>query len=135
MEVLVIILIIISWLSFAFIASIIGDAKGGDALGWFFYGLVLPLVAIAHALAKHRTLEEEQRRHVLAGRIACRLCAEYISPKAVVCPFCQRNIDQNEISAEQPASANGDDKIILFLAIGGTIAIFVIIGFIITASN
>ena len=106
MEALVIILIIISWISFAIIASIIGDAKGGDAMGWFFYGLALPLVAIAHASVRHRTLEEEQRRHTLAGRVACHLCDEYISPNAVVCPFCQRNIEQDEITATQSASAS-----------------------------
>ena len=104
MEDLIIILIIITWLSFAIIASIIGDAKGGDAMGWFFYGLALPLVAIAHAIVRHRTLEEEQKRHKLAGRIACNLCDEYISPKAVVCPFCQRDIEQGETSDTQPAS-------------------------------
>ena len=109
MEVIAIILIIITWLSFAIIASIIGDAKGGDAMGWFFYGLALPLVAIAHAIVRHRTLEEEQRRHILAGRIACHLCAEYISPNAIVCPFCQRNIEQDETPAAQPASETGDD--------------------------
>ena len=100
------ILIIITWLSFAIIAAIIGDAKGGNPVGWFFYGLVLPLVAIAHALVRHRTLEEEQRRHTLAGRIACHLCAEYISPKAIVCPFCQRNIERDETPAAQLATAS-----------------------------
>ena len=109
MEVLAIILIIISWLSFAIIAAIIGDAKGGDPMGWFFYGLALPLVAIAHALVRHKTLEEEQRRHILAGRVGCRLCNEYISPNAVVCPFCQRNIEQDETPVVQPASEIGDD--------------------------
>ena len=105
MEVLAIILIIISWLSFAIIAAIIGDAKGGDAMGWFFYGLVLPIVAIAHAIVRHRTLEEERKRHTLAGRVACRLCAEYIAPNALICPFCQRNTEQGEAPVTQPASA------------------------------
>lgn len=102
--ILVLILIIASWLSLAIIASIIGDAKGGDATGWFFYGLVLPPIAIAHAIVRHRTLAEEQNRHRLAGRVACRLCDEYISPNAVVCPFCQRNIERDETAAAQLAS-------------------------------
>ena len=106
MEALVIILIIIIWLSLATIASIIGNSKGEDAGVWFFYGLFLPPIAIAHAIVRHRTLKEERKRNTLVGRIACHLCDEYISPKAVVCPFCQRNIEHNEINAEQPASAN-----------------------------
>ena len=142
MEDLIITLIVISWISFAIIASIIGDAKGGDAMGWFFYGLVLPLVAIAHAIVRHRTLEEERKRHTLAGRVACRLCDEYISPKAVVCPFCQRNIEQDETPAAQPASEvsdktpstptsempeadNGSDRIIPI--IGGVIGVVIIL--------
>ena len=147
MEALAIILIIITWLSFAIIASIIGDAKGGDAVGWFFYGLFFGMIAVAHAIVRHRTLAEEQNRHRLAGRIACRLCDEYISPNAVVCPFCQRNIERYESSAAQPAAAskvgnktpstptsempeadNGSDRINLIIGgVVGVVAILVLL--------
>ena len=90
----------------ASIASIIGKSKGGDAVMWFLYGFFLGPIAIAHAIARHRTLEEEQNRHRFAGRIACRFCDEYISPNAVVCPFCQRNLQQDENPAASPASAS-----------------------------
>lgn len=90
----------------ASIASIIGKSKGGDAVMWFLYGFLLGPIAIAHAIARHRTIEEEQKRHRLAGRVACHLCDEYISPNAVVCPFCQRNIERDEITATQSASAS-----------------------------
>ena len=155
MAVLVIILIIISWISLATIASIIGNSKGEDAGVWFFYGLFLPPIAIAHAIVRHRTLTEEQKRHTLAGRVACHLCDEYISPNAVVCPFCQRNIEQNERSAVEPASASGvgdktqsepttdndetndvHDRIMYFIVIVGIVAIIFGIGSIIlTAFN
>ena len=149
MEALAIILIIITWLSFAIIASIIGDAKGGNAVGWFFYGLFFGMIAVAHAIVRHRTLEEEQIRHILAGRIACRLCDEYISPKAIVCPFCQRNIERDETPAAQPTSAsevgdktpsthtsempkadNGSDRIIPIIGgVVGVVAILVLLWF------
>ena len=90
MEILVILFMFIgTGLSFAIITAIIADSKGSRATGWFFYGLFLGPIALAHAIVIHRTLEEEQKRHLLAGRDPCPLCDEYISPKAVVCPRCQ----------------------------------------------
>ena len=149
MEALIITLIIITWLSLATIASIIGNSKGEDAGVWFFYGLFLAPIAIAHALVRHRTLTEERKRHTLAGRVACRLCDEYISPKAIVCPFCQRNIERYETPAAQPTSAsevgdktpsthtsempkadNGSDRIIPIIGgVVGVVAILVLLWF------
>ena len=101
-----ILFLIPTWLIFAIIAAIIANSKGGTVDGWsfFFYGLFLGPIAIAHAIVRHRTLESEQHRHRLAGRIACALCDEYISPQAVVCPFCQRDIVNWKTQEEQPAS-------------------------------
>lgn len=97
-----ILLLIPTWIIFAIIAAIIGNSKGGTNEGfWFFIcGLFLGPIAIAAAIVNHRTLEQEQRRHRLAGRIACPLCDEYISPKAVVCPFCQRDVVRPESDEE-----------------------------------
>lgn len=93
-----ILLLIPTWLIFAIIAAVIGNTKGGTDEGvvFFIYGLFFGPIAIAHAIVRHRTLKQEQRRHRLAGRIACPLCDEYISPKAVVCPFCQRDVVRYE---------------------------------------
>ena len=82
-------------LSFAIITALIADSKGSRATGWFFYGLFLGPIALAHAIVMHRTLEEEQKRHLLAGRDPCPFCDEYISPKAFVCPHCQRDIESS----------------------------------------
>ena len=154
--ILIIILTIISWISLATIASIIGNSKGEDAGVWFFYGLFLPPIAIAHAIVRHRTLTEERKRHTLAGRVACHLCDEYISPNAVVCPFCQRNIERDEAPAAQPASTseisddtqsvptteqptaetNGDsgDTIFLYGLIGVGIVVIVILSLVFTSN-
>ena len=94
MESLIILLMFIgTGLSFAIITALIADSKGSRATGWFFYGLFLGPIALAHAIVIHRTLEEEQKRHLLAGRDPCPLCDEYISPRAVVCPHCQSDIE------------------------------------------
>ena len=94
MEALIILFFFIgTGLSFAIITALIADSKGSRATGWFFYGLFLGPIALAHAIVIHRTLEEEQKRHLLAGRDPCPLCDEYISPRAVVCPHCQSNIE------------------------------------------
>ena len=93
MEILFLLLMFIgTGLSFAIITALIADSKGSRATGWFFYGLFLGPIALAHAIVIHRTLEEEQKRHLLAGRDPCPLCDEYISPRAVVCPHCQSDI-------------------------------------------
>ena len=94
MESLIILLMFIgTGLSFAIITALIADSKGSRATSWFFYGLFLGPIALAHAIVIHRTLEEEQKRHLLAGRDPCPLCDEYISPRAVVCPHCQSDIE------------------------------------------
>ena len=94
MEILFLLLLFIgTGLSFAIITALIADSKGSRATGWFFYGLFLGPIALAHAIVIHRTLEEEQKRHLLAGRDPCPLCDEYISPRAVVCPHCQSDIE------------------------------------------
>ena len=94
MEILFLLLMFIGiGLSFAIITALIADSKGSRATGWFFYGLFLGPIALAHAIVIHRTLEEEQKRHLLAGRDPCPLCDEYISPRAVVCPHCQSDIE------------------------------------------
>lgn len=102
-----ILLLIPTWLIFAIIAATIGNTKEKNAVFTFFvYGLFLGPIAIAHAIVRHRTLESEQHRHRLAGRIACLLCDEYISPQAVVCPFCQRDIVNWKTQKEQSESAD-----------------------------
>lgn len=96
-----ILLLIPTWLIFAIIAATIGNTKEKNAVFTFFvYGLFVGPIAISHAIVRHRTLESEQHRHRLAGRIACPLCDEYISPKAVVCPFCQRDVVRPESDEE-----------------------------------
>ena len=147
-----ILFLIPTWLIFAIISAIIGNSKGGTGDGWtfFFYGLFLGPIAIAHAIVRHRTLESEQHRNRLAGRIPCPLCDEYISPKAVVCPFCQRDdvnwqtqeeqpasetnaisADSTEPAEEQTASKAGDDKMGKFAVLGlmglGIIIILILI--------
>ena len=95
MEIIVLFLfIIVILLTFAVIVTIIADSKGYSPFRWFFYGLFLGPIALVHAITIYRTLEEEQNRHLLAGRDPCPHCDEYISPKAVVCPYCQRDIEQ-----------------------------------------
>ena len=111
---ILIIPIIVNAIISAVVAAIIIKTKGGDDKEvniFFLYGFFLGIIAIVHAIVRHRTLEEERKRHTLAGRVACRLCDEYISPKAVVCPFCQRDIEQDETPDAQPESASeiGDE--------------------------
>ena len=101
-----ILFLIPTWIIFAIIAGTIGNTKEKNAAFTFFvYGLFVGPIAIAHAIVRHRTLESEQHRHRLAGRIPCPLCDEYISPKAVVCPFCQRDIVNWKTQKEKSESA------------------------------
>ncbi len=109
---ILIIPLIVNAIISAVVTAIIIKTKGGDdneVAIFAIYGFFLGIIAIVHALVRHRTLAEEQKRHTLAGRIACYLCDEYISPKAIVCPFCQRNIERDETPAAQPESTSEID--------------------------
>lgn len=88
----------------AVIPGYIGWRRGYSFFaGWVCSFLVSPLIAIPLFLfARRRQDVLDKRRMEKRSEIKCPSCQEFISAKAVVCPYCRRDI--NTASAETPES-------------------------------
>lgn len=81
------------WLMMAGVVAIIANSKGFDASGWFFYGVLIWPIALAHVIVKpainreaigtkgDATSSDQPTR-------TCPECAETIKAAAMVCRFC-----------------------------------------------
>lgn len=76
----------------AIAVAVIAQIKGRKPIFWFFYGLVIWPVALAHIWVTPKTPEAVQREARSAGRRPCPYCAEMIMRQAQVCPYCQRDL-------------------------------------------
>jgi hypothetical protein len=71
--------VIIFWLSGGALVSWMSGRNMPEAIGWFFYGLMLLPIAMVHVMIM-RSRDQ---------RIRCAHCAEPVNAAARICPHCR----------------------------------------------
>ena len=88
--------------SLALIPAFIAKSKGRDFILWYFYGVLIFIVAFPHSLLISKS-DELKEREASVGRIPCPFCKEYIKPDASVCPHCRRDLPVTTALSPLPA--------------------------------
>ena len=101
------IMLIIGWVFMSVRAWIVRFGNGAGAimrkrllLGWFLYGLILPVPAFIHAMFRRPTLDERRTAVALAGMVDCVHCLAPISPAAKACSHCARALRPVDMPAK-----------------------------------
>jgi hypothetical protein len=72
------------------IPAIIARNKGKSFLLWWFYGAMLFIVALPHALLIKPHNQKGEQKQTSEGLKKCFYCAENIKQEAKVCRYCGR---------------------------------------------
>ncbi|MEX1199685.1 MAG: hypothetical protein WEB02_02745 [Methylophaga sp.] len=88
--------LIILWIFFGIIVGLIAQHKGRSFGLWWFYGAMIFIIALPHALIMSPTAEALQEREKKAGRYRCPNCQEFIMKNAKICHYCNEALVNSE---------------------------------------
>lgn len=76
------------------ICAVIASNKGRSGAGWFFIGLLFPLLGIILAVVIGENKKVVEAQALRTGQaFKCPACAELIKPEANVCKHCQTDLN------------------------------------------
>lgn len=75
------------------IPAFIAQGKGHSFGAWWFYGAMLFIIALPHALLLKPDRQGLDQAQVENGLKKCPQCAEFVKEEARICRFCQHTFD------------------------------------------
>ncbi len=84
-------------LFFALLPAFIAKSKGRSFILWLIYGVLLPIIAVFHAIL----LKPNDNKLLSDGMKKCPYCAEIIKPEAVVCRYCGRDLPVTDTAQQE----------------------------------
>jgi hypothetical protein len=85
------------------IPAAIAQSKGKSFGLWWFYGAMLFIVALPHALIMGTDRSALDAKARLDGMKKCPFCAEMIQGEARVCRYCSRDLHESESADREPS--------------------------------